>query len=302
MSRVSIAEVVIAAREVSPALTAAWDRAGSISSKQKQRWFDQPGWRRHVARIGCLAVPVAVFVATLTMAWPEWVLTQAYAGGGRVILAAVPALWLAHARRGWPSSSLGLTVTLGLFGLALAALWQDVTIHYNALGGLLPFSDAQGYYFEASRLLEGQPLAWSARRPLFTAYLAVLLAVTGSLSTALAIMVALNAIATFLLAREIRLSFGSAAATAATLILFAFYRRDGGTGVVLTENFGFLFGTITFTSLLRCLRLQDLRSYASGAMVLTGGLMARAGAFFVLPAAIAVAVMSLRQDGGGRRL
>ncbi len=298
MRRVSTGGFIRAVAEEGSALVATLNSVGFVVTSWEQRIFDS-GWRGFAARVGCLAALAGIFVATLTTSWPEWVLAQAYGGGGRVILAAAVALWLAHARRGWLAISFGLAVTLGLFGLALAALWQDVAIHFNALGGLLPFSDAQGYFFDASRLLDGQPLGWSARRPLFPAFLAVLLAVTGSLYVALAVMVALNAIATFLLAREVSRSFGSAAATMATLILFTFYRTDGGNGVVLTENLGFLLGTTAFTALLRGVRLQNLRSYASGAVVLTGALTARAGAFFVLPALIAVALIFLRQ--GDRR-
>ena len=302
ISRVSAPEFGGGVAAVGPALRAAWDSVGSLATSLEQRTFEHPGWRGYVARGGCLAVAAGIFVAMLTIAWPEWILERAYGGGGLVILAAAAALWLAHAGRGWLAMLFGLAVTLGLFGLPLAALWQDVTIHENAIGGLLPFSDAQGYYLEANRLLDGQPLEWSARRPLFTSFLAVLLAVTGSLYVALAVMVALNAVATFLLAREVRRSFGPAAATVTALILFAFYRRDGGTGVVLSENLGLLLGTAAFTALLRGVRLQDLRSYASGAAVLSAALMARAGAFFVLPALVAVALVSVRHGGRRRRL
>jgi hypothetical protein len=302
MSRVTAREFIGSFAAVTPALVATSRSIGSFARSFAQRTFELPGWRGRVIRAASLALPAAVFIATLRTAWPEWILDRAYRGGGLVALAAVPALWLTHARRGWVAILLGLTVTGGLFALALAALWQDVTIHYNAVGGLLPFSDAQGYYFEANRLLEGHPLSWSARRPLFTAFLAVLLAVTDSLSVALAVMVALNAIATFLLAREVRLSFGAAAATAATLILFAFYRREGGTGAVLTENLGLLLGTAAFTALLRGVRLQDTRSFVSGACVLTAALMARAGAFFVLPALVLVAFTSLRGAGSRRHV
>jgi hypothetical protein len=302
LRRVSTGGFLRAVAEENSALVATLSSVGVIVTSWEQRIFDAPGWRGFTARLGCLAGLVGIFVATLMTAWPEWVLAQAYGGGGRVILAAATALWLAHSRRGWLAISLGLAVTLWLFGLALAALWQDVAIHFNALGGLLPFSDAEGYFFDSSRLLDGQPLGWSARRPLFPAFFAVLLAVTGSLYVALAVMVALNAIATFLLAREVSRNFGSAAATVATLILFTFFRTDGGNGVVLTENLGFLLGATAFTALLRGVRLQDIRSYASGAVLLTAALMARAGTFFVLPALVAIGLISLRPVDRERRL
>jgi hypothetical protein len=300
MRRVSSAGLATAASEEVPALVATWKSAGSIATSLEQRTFEAPGWRGLAARTACLALAAGVFVVMLTIHWPEWVLSQAYRGGGRVILVAALALWVAHARRGWLAVCLGLTVTLALFALPLASLWQDVTTNGFAIGGL-PWSDAQGYYVEANRLIDGHPLEWSSRRPFFTAFLAVLLAVTHSLYVTLAIMVALNAIGTFLLARELRMSFGAAGATVATVILFAFYRHDGGAGVALTENLGFLIGTMGCTALLRGVRLQDIRSYGFGAVALTAALMARAGAFFVLPALIAVAPISLR-PADSRRL
>ena len=295
LRRVSPAGFLRAVVEGSPVLMAAVKSPGHVMTSFDQRVFEASGWQGRAARIGCLTVPAGIFVATLTSAWPEWVLAQAYGGGGGVLLVAAPALWLAHVRRGWLAVLFGLTVTLVLFALPLAALWQDVTVHLNAIGGLLPFSDAQDYYFEANRLLDGHPLEWSARRPLFTAFLALLLAVTRSLSVVLAVMVALNGVATFLLAREVRRNFGAAAAVISTLILFAFYRNDGGTGVVLSENLGTLLGTAAFTALLRGVRLQDMRSYVSGTVLLTVGLMARAGSFFVLPALVVVAPVALRR-------
>jgi predicted permease len=91
------------------------------------------------------------------------------------------------------------------------------------VGGLLPFSDASGYHYDARRLLDGHLLGWSARRPLFSGLLATLLGLTGqNLQVVLAILVAMTAVACFLLAREVRDTDGPAAAVVVLLLLFRF--------------------------------------------------------------------------------
>jgi hypothetical protein len=196
---------------------------GSIATSLEQRIFEAPGWRGLAVRVASFVCPWAFFVATLMIPWPEWVLAQAYRGGGRVIFVAALALWVAHARRGWLGVCLGLTVTFALFALPLAAVWQDVTHNGFAIGGLLPWSDAQATTTIVRRLLDGYPMEWSARRPLFPRFSRCCLLSHGSLYIALALMVALNAIATFSL-HEKSCQFGSAAAVSAMLALFTYYR------------------------------------------------------------------------------
>ena len=60
-------------------------------------------------------------------------------------------------------------------------------------------------------------------------------------------------------------------------------------GTTLTENLGFALGVCAFAVLLRGARDLDARSWLVGSGLLTIGLIARAGAFLVLPA-LALAV------------
>src|SRR5262249_36126452 len=150
-------------------------------------------------------------------------------------------------RRGSAGTLASLTVTLLLFSLPLLALWAHVGIHGNAVGGLLPFSDASGYYYDARRLIDGHLMGWAARRPLFPGLLATLLGLTGqNLQVTLAILVALSAVACFLLAHEIRTSHGALAACIVVILLLLFYRFDGGLGTTLTENLGLALGMVSF--------------------------------------------------------
>src|SRR5688572_24640643 len=113
-SRVSIREWGSAVAAVPGMLVSTWNAAGTTAASFERRAFEHRGWRRYVARGGGLALAAAVFVATLAIVWPEWILLRAYGGGGLPILVAAGALWLAHTWRGWLGISLGLAVTVGL--------------------------------------------------------------------------------------------------------------------------------------------------------------------------------------------
>jgi hypothetical protein len=246
-------------------------------------------------------VPFIVFALVLPMPVPARILFASFYSVTPVVLPLGVALWLCYRRRSGIATIAALTVTMVLFALPLASLWQHFGVNFNAIGGLLPFSDASGYYYDAQRLLDGHPLGWSARRPLFVGLLATLLRLTGrNLQITLAVFVALNGFATYLLARELRNSHGPAAAAVATVMMFLFYRVQGGCGAVLTENLGFAMGAVAFALLWRAARDGNLTRVAVGMGLLTTALMARAGAFFVLPALVGAFAWIFRS--GGRAL
>ena len=190
--------------------------------------FARPGWHGWIFRAASLAFPFTVFAALLRLPLPPDVLVGSYYFITPIALPAGIALSLCHKRRDWIGVLAGLTITLALFALPLATLWQHFASHDNAVGGLLPFSDASGYDYDARRLTEGHTLGWSARRPLFAALFGTLLATTGqNLQISLAALVAINAIVTFLLARELRVSHGPVAAAVVTVVLFLDDRIGG---------------------------------------------------------------------------
>jgi hypothetical protein len=261
------------------------------------RPFERRGWRGAIWRTASLAIPLTAFMLPLRYPYPPRVLVDSYLSVLPIGAAAGVALWCCHLRRDWLGTLASLTVTLALFALPLAALWQHFGIHYNAIGGLLPFADASGYYYDARRLIDGHPFGWSARRPAFVGLLSTLLTVTGdNLIVCVALFVALNGVATFLLARQLRITHGPAAAAVVTVVLFLFYRVEGGLGTVLTENLGFAMGVVAFAILWRGLRENDVRRLWLGLGVLTLALMSRAGAFLVLPALVIAVVWGFRQN------
>jgi len=248
-------------------------------------------------RVLAVLVSFAVFALLPVVGWPRDVLLAAYESTVPLALPAGAILYLAHRAPGKFGEVSSLAVTLGLFSLPLAALWQDAAVHHNAIGGLLPWSDAGGYYYDAQRLHDGHLLGWSARRPLFTGLLASLLAVTGgNLQTSLASLAALNGVALFLLAREVRAWSGPTEAAVVTMMGYLFYRVDGGAGTTLTENLGLAMGALGFAVIIRGALIGRPRTVALGVAYLTIALMARAGAFFVLPAIGCAAVYVWRDE------
>jgi len=176
-----------------------------------------------------------------------------------------------------------LCITLVLFALPLTGLWNSGFSDPAALGGLLPLSDGAAYYHDAKLVLAGGQLGnVSAGRPLFPGMLVTLLGLTGqNLQATLAILVAVNAIACFLFAREVQRSHGAIAGVVVLAVLFLFYTRFSGT--TWTENLGLALGAVSFALLWRGARARSVRPVLLGLLLLTLALNARAGAMFVLP-------------------
>ncbi len=205
-------------------------------------------------------------------------------------------LYLAYRLPGWAGQLTSFCATLALFGLGLAGLWASGQTTSIVISGLLPWSDASNYYASALRLLEGQPFEpFAAWRPLFAGLLSFLLGVSGhNLQIALAFLVAIAAVSTFLLAREIQRTHGPLVAVFVVVLLFLFYRRY--TGSTLTENLGYTLGVLGFTLLWRgtgSLRRLDVMA---GAFFVALALNARPGPFFVLPMLLAWALWAFRRQ------
>jgi hypothetical protein len=92
------------------------------------------------------------------------------------------------------------------------------------------------------------------------------------------------------------------AAAASTFVLYLYYRSEGGCGTTLTENFGFAMGTVAFAVLWRAAVGRQVRGLCIGLGLLTIALMARAGAFFVLPGVVMAAAWAFRADRGWLRV
>lgn len=198
----------------------------------------------------------------------------------------IPVFYLAFKKRGFWGNVFSLGLTLILFGLPLSGLWRSGASEPFIIAGLLPFSDAASYYSDALRVTEGFRFsAFSARRPLFPAFLAVLLAVTGrNLVVSLAILGVLIGLACYLAAREMQRSIGIWPALLFLFVLFLFYRRFAG--ATMTENLGLPLGILSFVILWASAQRKNLLHTAVGLLLLTLALNARAGTFFILPALV----------------
>jgi hypothetical protein len=230
-----------------------------------------------------MVIGTAVFALVLLTPVPRGISLGARYGIRWFVLAAA-LLWagsfLVSRRLG---DAPAFALTLGFFGLTLAALWSTGVSDPSIIGGLLPWSDASGYYYDARRLGVGAPFSdFSARRPIFAGWLAVILTLTGdNLQWSLALLVAINAAACFLLARAVAETEGDFAAAFTILILLLFYRRFSGT--TLTENAGIALGALGLAILWRWASTARIAILALGVFLTTLALNARAGAFFVPP-------------------
>ncbi len=213
-----------------------------------------------------------------------------------ILIPIIGLAFLALLPAGWKGTLPGLGLVLGLFALTVSGLWTSGVSEPSILGGLMPFSDAAGYYSDARRLLEGQLFSsFSSRRPLFAGMLSALLWLTGrNLQLTIAVLVAVTGIACYLLVREVQSTHGTLAATLVMVVLFVYYRRFSGT--TLTENLGFPAGALALALVWRGAG-QKKRGYVFGGIfLLTLALNARAGAFFVLPVLVIWAAWVFREQ------
>lgn len=179
-------------------------------------------------------------------------------------------------------SLITLVLILTLFALTLSGLWRSGASELNTVGGLLPFSDALGYYVGAVRFLHGEMLSTTVGRSLYPAALAtVLRMVSENLETAVVFFVFLNAVTTFFAVRAVQRSHGSTAGALTFLLLFFFFRRFIGT--TLTENLGFALGALGFAAMWRAVGENRVHLFLMGLFFLSLGMSARPGAVLVPP-------------------
>jgi hypothetical protein len=173
-----------------------------------------------------------------------------------------------------------------LFALPLIYKWQFAQFVDFNLGGLFPWSDASGYLQEAQRLLNGSFLTvWGSRRPLFSAFLAVMLELTGrNFMVSHAVLTLVNALTVLLVVREVRRIYGATGASVLLIFAYEFYIRFAGT--TMTEQLGFALGNLAVFFLLIASQDKNLNHALLGLGLISLGLIARAGAFFILPVLI----------------
>jgi uncharacterized membrane protein YfbV (UPF0208 family) len=194
------------------------------------------------------------------------------------------ALWFARARE---NPGVGTMVLLAISIVAvllpLFGYWVSGRTHPNAIGGLLPWNDAAGYYGCALRVLDGEGLsAFCQRRPTYSIYLAGLLRMASSeLQLALLLQGLMNAAAIFAVAVVALRRWGASAAVFAVAMLAAFAATMSM--ATLTENVGFVLGACGLVLFASGAERRSALLLFLGAFILSFALNARSGAFLVLP-------------------
>jgi len=169
------------------------------------------------------------------------------------------------------------------FGLALALKMDSGVSSDVMFFGLLPASDALGYYDGAMTYLATSQLSeWTTRRPFAAMQLAGLFTLTGDgLRRAVALLSWACAAGALLVLWPLFRRFGFASAAAAFASLFPFIHLTLGT--TMSENMGFALGCAGF-ALLAEAAFSGRRALAlAGLAILSFGLATRAGALFALP-------------------
>jgi hypothetical protein len=233
-----------------------------------------------------IVIGMAAFVLLLLIPPPPFFIRTFHQPGWPILIILFIFFTLLLRRNGKVWETLHAVMVFGLFAIALIYKWQFANYDGNIIGGLLPWSDASDYYSDAQRLLIGldfSPMA--TRRPLFTAFISVLLRlVNGNLMIALACLTLVNALAVFFTIQMVKRAYGSAAASIFLVLVYLFYEKFAGK--ILTEQLGFALGNLALFFLLAGGYTKSLWRALLGLGLLTLALNARAGAFFILPAFI----------------
>lgn len=194
-------------------------------------------------------------------------------------------LWicLATPKHGGYSTLLAL---LGLSVSAIAWIWQTYSTSTFLMGGLLPLSDANFYFQGAQAIFADSPQStiadFTARRPIFISYLAMLFTFTGNhLPATQLLMACITGGLAWLLLQEINRTHGRLIALV-VLGVYAFY-ASRFLGMTMTEQLGLPLGTFATLMLWRGYHQKDARLSGLAVGAFGVGLVVRAGAYLVLP-------------------
>ena len=191
---------------------------------------------------------------------------------------------------------------LGAFIIFLALFqmlwipWSTGETTYLSIGGYLPWSDASWWFNGGLRLLvDGRLAGLSGTRIVNEVFFAAILGISHeNLQLALILRTILVALATFLFAREVAYRLGIASAAVTTIIMVAFIGTF--THTMMSEPTSYLYGVLGSTLLLAGTDDQQPHLFATGLFLITLGLAARPGPFFVLPVLVLWAGRCFRNE------
>jgi len=194
-----------------------------------------------------------------------------------------------------------LSLLLGVSAIALPVIplsvtWAGLHPYYSHIGGVVPWSDAAGYYVGAESLLHtGNLDTWSQRRPLNAILLAVRFVLSGEdFRGAMVIQAGLFGLSALAASWVVAKSYGIRVGIALYALLFAFAALYLPT--TLSEALGITLGCVAFTALWIAVERKSLFVYVLGLFFLAVAFSARPGAMLTLVTLIVAAGRIFRQE------
>ncbi|GAB4573613.1 MAG: hypothetical protein Fur0017_27840 [Anaerolineales bacterium] len=235
----------------------------------------------------CLAVSILVFILLLSNFSPFLLRSISLAlrtGFGVVIPLTALVMYAAYRIPGRLGDLFALTATMSLFALGLAGLWASGNTQSVVLSGLIPLTDAAGYYSDAIRLQYGMDVSnFTAMRPFFAGVLSFFLWLSErNLMIAVSIFTAIAGFSCYLACREIQRTHGAEFATFFLVLIFLYYRHHSGT--TMSETLGVAVSLLGVALLWRGISAPKEWITLFGIGMIALALNIRPGAMFVLPA------------------
>jgi len=183
----------------------------------------------------------------------------------------------------------GLLATLAT-GLPLLNAWLGFPLPatfdglYSAFGGVIPYSDAGGYFGGSYQFNNvGYLNYWNMRRPINALFLAFRLKITdGNFWYMIVIQAALCAVALTLYLRTLQKNIGTLAAFIALGVFY--YYAQSYIHTTMSETLGLTLGTLSFVLLWNGFLNKNRLIFNTGIASLTVALSTRAGPNFIVPA------------------
>lgn len=238
-------------------------------------------------QIICLVISLAVYTLILNNRSPNLLRPLSMAlrtGFGMALLLATLVVYGSFRAPGRIGEITSMTAVMSLFGLGLAGLWASGDTQSVILNGLLPLTDAAGYYTDATRLLYGVDVSnFTAMRPFFAGMLSFFLWLSErNLMTAVGIFTGIAGVACYLASREIQKTHGAEVAVLFLVLMFLYYRHHSGT--TMSESLGVPVSLLGVALIWWGIAKHSEWSALFGISMIALALNIRPGAMFVLPA------------------
>ena len=192
---------------------------------------------------------------------------------------------------------LALSLLLANLAISQAFLWNSGHSKYTLIGGLIPYTDANGYLDLSVQIFENHRVVGSFfDRPMLPAFVSSIFHITGlELKPVLGCLLFFSGVGMFVAAREVFVRFGAVVASCFLFVIHVYYNRTVGT--LMTEHLGVALGLCSLPLLLSGFFERRRTPWLWGLFFLSAALCARAGAMFVLPALSWIAGKRFRMAG-----